>query len=64
MHSKTEPFSYIPPLWSEFRSMAYGYTRFTIHNETHAYAEQIDVDQVFANYSLQTFLLIFSLSIE
>ncbi|XP_054166766.1 acid phosphatase type 7-like [Oppia nitens] len=45
MHSGTETYSPIPALWTAFRSSAYGYTRFTVYNESHLYLEQIDVDK-------------------
>ncbi|CAG2167614.1 unnamed protein product [Oppiella nova] len=45
MHSGTEEFSKTPALWTASRSSAYGYTRFTVLNDTHLYLEQIDVDR-------------------
>ena len=34
------------PPWTAYRSDDYGYTRMTIHNDTHLYVDQVSVDLV------------------
>jgi hypothetical protein len=50
-YSKHDPFKQHYGPWTAFRSVDYGYTRMTIHNNTHLYIDQFSTDKVDLEYA-------------